>query len=355
MAGRQADTTAADGPPPHTPADGGPVTLRTVAARAGVSYQAAAAVVNGSRGGSRVSEATRLRIQQAASDLRYQPNAIARSLRRRRTDIIGFYTGHPQINANTPFQAEIITGLQAGCEAHGKDLLLHGKSRGRSAADIYGEIADGKVDGLILFTPPGDELVAHLAASHLPVVALVDAVPSLPSVVVDDEAGGRLQARHLAERGHRTVLYQTCHQDLVSAERRYRAFREEAEARGLSVRTLRAPDHRGEDPALRAVLAGPDPPTALVGWQDGSALGLLSDCLSAGLRVPGDAAVIGFDGIPTPDRPRRTSAEPVLTTVRAPWQEVARAAVGVLVARLGANEVPRETVLPVELVEGDTT
>ena len=79
--------------------------------------------------------------------MRYRPNAIARSLRSRRTNIIGLYSGYRYIDPRNPFMAPIIGGLQAGCAEHRKDLLLHTVFRGDSTDDIYAELADGRIEG----------------------------------------------------------------------------------------------------------------------------------------------------------------------------------------------------------------
>jgi DNA-binding LacI/PurR family transcriptional regulator len=342
---------------PGNPKEKSAATLDDVARRAGVSKDTASVVVNGSRSNTRVSAATRARILQAAAELRYSPNSIARSLRRRRTDIIGFYSGYPQIYAENPFKAQIITGLQLGCDRLRQDLLLHGKYPGRPVEAVYAELADGKIDGLVLFTPPDDPLIERLVGSHLPVVAIADAVPAVPSVVVDDAEGGRLQAEHLAARGHRRVVYQTAHQPLASTTRRYAAFCEAAAACGMTVlESPSADQHSGLTEAAKASLlaARPERSTAVVAWQDGAAVRALAECLGLGLKVPERVAVIGFDGI----RARsdfQVGPTHTLTTIRAPWVEVAQTAVSLLVSRIEGKEVAHETIVPVELLAGNTT
>lgn len=342
---------------PRKTSSSGSITIQHVAEHAGVSMQAVAAVVNGSRSGTRVSEKTRERILATAAALGYRPNAIARSLRHQRTGIIGYYSGHPLIYPNTPFQAEILTGLQQGCENHRKDLLVHGKYQGRLSDAIYRELANGMIDGLVLFSPPNHELTRSLAESHLPVVAITDATPLLPSVVVDDITGGRLQAEHLAARGYRSVLYRTAGERyLVSAVRRQAAFQEAAGSLGLTV-----VESAGDSPydlrlteLERDYLRQSEKPVAIVAWQDGAAVNLLRDALGLGFSVPREVGVVGFDGIPV------NSSMPILsawqvTTIAAPWQEVAATSVAILKEQIEEREVQYETVLPVALLPGNTT
>jgi LacI family transcriptional regulator/LacI family purine nucleotide synthesis repressor len=325
-------------------------TLHDVAIRAGVSKVTASMVLNGSRSNTRVSEPTRQRILAAAADLRYQPNAVARSLRRRHTDIIGFYSGYTIMDASDAFLSQVISGLQDGCELHRKDLLLHGLFRHGSVAEVYAQVANGMVDGLLLYSPPSDRLVDLLAESFLPVVVVVDAIPSLPCVVVDDAHGGRLQAEYLARRGHRRVLYKAAGVSLASVDRRQAAFLEVA--RGLDMVVTVSPDHSVSlSPAEVGLVtsATQERCTVVVCWDDATAYNVVQELSDLGLRIPDDAAVVGFNGT-VPRFPLRWN----LTTVRASWRRVAQAAIEVLLIRMAGGEAPRETVLPVELVAGDT-
>ena len=335
-------------------------TLRDVAREAGVSTVAVSSVLNGSRSNTRVSTGTRQRILEAADTLGYRPNAVARSLRRRSTDIIGFYSGYGYVNARDLFTSEIIGGIQEGCDAHHKDLLVHGTFHAHTVEDVYAEMVNGTLDGLVMLTCPGDPLVERLAASGMPAVVVTDPVPALPSVSVDDADGSRQIARLLAAQGHRHILYRASPEARVSAQRRLSAFCIAAEEHGMNVSVTYPPFPNTRNPARTSgqltdeeetLLTRParSRPTAAIGWSDTLAYPLLAECARLGLRIPEDLAVVGFDGIPPPIPPARW-----LTTVSAPWSTVARMAVGLLVRRISGEEVPAETVLPVELVHGDT-
>ena len=331
-----------------------PATIKDVAASVGVSSSTVSAVLGHSPSRHvRVSEPTRLRIQEAAQRMRYQPNHAARSLRNRRTNVIGVYTAWGYLNPYVPFTAQIIGGLHQGCDAHGKDLLLHGMDRGRTAEDIHAELTGGQIDGLVLYTSAQDPLAALLAASALPVVALVDALPGLPGVGADDGAGSRLLAEHLASRGHRRVAYITGAPILTSVERRRLAFAEAAASLGMTV-TEYAPLSQHEELSLRDLtwrdLPDAQRPTAAVCWNDQTAFSLLSVCRRLGVRVPEELAVVGFDGL----APVHEGSQE-LTTIRAPWVEVAHRAVDLLVDALEGQALMPETLLPVHLVSGTTT
>lgn len=328
----------------------GAATLNDVAARAGVNKVTASIVLSGGRGNTRVSDATRQRILDAAGELQYLPNALAQSLRRRRTHTLGFYMGG-FIDTRDLFLSEIVSGLQQGCEQNRHDFLMHGTFRGDSTGDIYAELLNGKVDGLVLHVPSGDPLVPRLAASRLPVVAVANPVPNLASVTVDDAGGSRLLARHLAEKGHRRVAYAVSPFKLSAAVRRYEAFLQAADECDMPVTAERARDAAGIlSDFEQAYLALParERPTAIVCWNDHFAYVLIERFRALGIRVPDDVAVAGFDGSTTLIPPAYR-----LTTVRAPWREVARTAVALLIENQG-KPAPDETTLPVELVAGDT-
>jgi LacI family transcriptional regulator len=331
------------------------VTMSDVARAAGVSKAAVSVVLHGTgKGSTRVSEATRQRVLKIARDLQYTPNGIARALRRRTTNVVGLYLGDRYLDTHGRFMAEIVGGLQLGCHKHQKDLLIHGSFRGQSVNDIYSELVDGRIDGLVLFVELGDPLASRLSASSLPVIALADAAPGLPSVVVADEEGSVSLADYLIGKGHRSILYRKGPQAQTSARRRYAAFHERALAGGIQLL---------EDPELycggfdafsareRSYLCAPggERPTAIVCWVDTLADQSVLECQHLGLQVPQEIAVVGFDGLRTDYKPALR-----LTTIRAPWSEVAETSVDLLVKRLRGEEIPQETVLPVEFVLGDT-
>lgn len=331
-----------------------PVTLKDVAAQAGVSSTAASAVLSQSQTRHvRVSEETRRRILEAARHLHYRPNRAARSLRSARTNVIGVYTAWGYFNPAVPLTAQIIGGLHQGCDAHHKDLLLHGINRGRTAEDIHAELTGGMIDGLVLYTSASDPLAALLAESALPVIALIDALPSLPLAGADDAAGARMLAEHLAGRGHRRVAYLPGSPTASSVERRRIAFAERAATLEMTVTeypTLSSHELLSSLDLDWLDLPPARRPTAAACWNDRTAFQLLDHCHRRGLRVPQDLAVVGFDGAV----PMRGGGV-ALTTIQAPWVEVARKAVDLLISGLSGGTVPPETLIPVHLLPGTTT
>ena len=328
-------------------------TLRDVADRVGVGPATASVVLNGARSGTRVSEKTRAALLQAARDLDYRPNAVARSLRTRRTGIVGYFSGYSFIDPRSPYIAEVMAGLQGACAERSLDLLLYTPHARHDAEEMASNLSNGRLDGLIFTAREEHPLVPILARTGLPVVAIADALRGVPSVVPDAAEGGRLQARHLYGLGHRRVLYVPADSRFPSVEEREAAFRAEAAGFGMVVETgepmpgFSAPD--GPCPALPAsdlarLEAGC---TAAVVWDDEPAYRYL-DALAA---VGGyDVSVVGYNGCRPNIAPRWD-----LTTVSAHWSAVASRAIEILDDLIAGRDVTASTVLPVTLVAGATT
>lgn len=328
-------------------------TLKDVAEAAGVSSATVSSILNGSRSNTRVSPETRERVASIAKDLGYRPNAIARALVQRSTNIVGFYFGYGHLEPHDPFHAEVLTGLQNGCGETQRDLIIHYSFYRRGLDEVYRELVGGKIDGLIALAAPSDPLIRRLIDARLPVVAMTDAIQGMPSVIADDAHGSRLIANHLHEKGHRAIFYRTCPGESDSAGRRYAAFEARANELGMKVYPATTTDWKGSlgeaelDLMRRRRELGI---TAAVCWGDPSANALLSHCLKEGVSVPEELAIAGFNGIEPPVEPARR-----LTTVRASWSRVAQRAVELLVEVIEGRAVELRTVLPTEFQPGDTT
>jgi len=315
---------------------------------------AASVVLNGARSGTRVSEATRERIVAAAVELDYRVNPIARSLKTKQTGIIGFYSGNHSLEDRSPYLTEILLGIRAAADEVDKDLLMFGVFDGKSEVEVFRALSDGRVDGLVIHAAPDDPVVKLLAGSNFPVIAHTDALGSIPSVVVDDEAGGRLQAQFLHERGHRRILVRTSKYPFTSVNRRTSAFMAEAALLGLETcvgkRTTHGQDHALEQEELDLFTKGrADRFTAIACWDDGCAHVQIPQLLAAGLRVPEDVAVIGYNGV--------GSVYPLawdVTSIDCRWEQVARQAVKTLLERIQGKDIPMETRLPVQIWRGAT-
>lgn len=329
------------------------VTLKDIAQQVNVSPFTVSVVLNGSKSNTRVSESTREKILDAAKEMGYLPNALARALRNRTTNILGLYFGYGHLEPHDPFHAEVLTGLQRGCEICEKDLMIHYSFHRYGMDEIFAELAGGKIDGLVLIASPHDPLVERLRGSQLSFVAMTDVIPGVPSVIADDAAGSVEIAKHLAGLGHKTVLYRSCPGESDSAGRRENAFIEEAAKFGIKTISAKTSDWKGSLDSAEMDLVEhrkDNGITAAVCWGDPSAHALLSYCKSRDISVPHELSVVGFNGIELPFEPAK-----ILTTVRADWASVAQRAVQLLVDQLdGDKEIPDLTVLPVEFCPGET-
>jgi DNA-binding LacI/PurR family transcriptional regulator len=341
-----------------------PLTAKDIALELGLSQPTVSRILAGAVG-YRVAPETRKRVLDTAARMGYQPNAIARSLRQRRTNVVGFYTGHDYLDARNPFLASLIGGLQRAGDSFRLDLLLHGVFRGGSSEDIFGELTDGRVDGLIVNTVESDPLVTRLKDAALPVVAVTDAIPGIPSVVCDDADGIRQLIDYLWAQGHRRIAFLRPRKRYYSVEVRCEAFIEEMCRRGAnrSDFPMISIEMENAGEALPTLRNLPNPPTAVCCWNDMAAYDLLYACRLAGVSIPHDLAVVGFDGFLNPKLMAWS-----LVTISASWDAVAEQAMHSLVQLIGEgnnmnsgneNAVRREEVplisrLPVTLVPGMT-
>lgn len=289
-------------------------------------------------------------IEEVALRLNYRPNGLAQSLVSGTTGRVGFYTGHSRLDARNYFFAELIGGAMAGCSEVGVNLLIH--TTGSSHKDLVHLVANRAIDGLVVHLRNEDPLLPVLRELKVPAISVADRVAGsgVPSVMVDDRSGGRLQAKLLAQLGHKKVLYRKSGGGYSSAAHRFESFLEASDALGIEVLCV---ERFSEDVELTPeeweILNRPEGPKAVVAWEDGVARRIVSQLQDRGIRVPEDCVVIGFNGIPL-EFPSKIE----LTTIRAPWYEVGRQAIR-NVMRLAAGEpVAAETVLPVDLVRGST-
>ncbi|HWD39834.1 MAG TPA: LacI family DNA-binding transcriptional regulator [Fimbriimonas sp.] len=339
-----------------------PATLKEIALRAGVNTAAVSVVLNGSRSTSRVSAANREAVLRAAAELNYRPNGLARSLRKRRTGIIGYFSGYQALDPRNAYIAEVMSGLQAACVRLELDLLLYTPHRDLSPEMVVNSVSDGRLDGVIVTARNDHPIVPLLARAHLPVVAIADLLPDIPSVVADSGEGGRLQARHLHEEGHRHVLYLPADFPFASVLERQSEFVNQAGRLGMKVTFGRS--IHGYHPELSSVesknmrmpdedldrLRGPDRATCVLCWDDTPAFRVASQLSDLGFGIPKDVAVMGFNGCFSSTEPRWN-----LSTIRAPFREMASIAVDTLHRAIDRQEVLSVQVLPVELIKGATT
>ncbi len=287
------------------------VTIAEVASRAGVGVATVSRVLNGSPA---VSEETRRRVRGVIDELGYEPSAAARALSTGRTRTVGVVTPF----FTQPSVVERLRGVSRAIADGGYQLVLFDLARPDRLARLP---VGGRIDGLLCVSMcPSEPDLARLRAAGISVALVDDEHPELPSVAIDDVAGGRLAVEHLLELGHRRIAFVGDDEESPwgfrsSARRRVGAAAALAEAGGRLI-VRRGPHGRRHARALAArLLALDDPPTAIFAGSDLQAVGVLEAAEAAGMSVPGDLSVIGFDdvelaryvGLTTVSQPLETS------------------------------------------------
>jgi LacI family transcriptional regulator len=308
--------------------------LKDVARLAEVDPSTASRVLRGDPA-QHVRPETRQRILDAARQLAYRPNALARSLRTRRTGTIGLVI--PSLD-NVGF-ADVTHGIQVGAARASMLLLvveeqaLSGHGSGRSEVVYERLVGDGLVDGLIVaFATLQDRHLERLTEQGIPLVLVNRRTRGINgSVVVDDQAGSRMAVEHLASLGHTRIGYLGLAADTDTALRRRDGYLEGlASARHgglLALEERIPPTVEGGFEGIGRLLdrTRDDPPTAVFTASLMSALGARAGLVERGLRIPQDVSLIAFN-----DHPIAEHLAPPLTTVRMPNLEMGEQAVHML-------------------------
>jgi len=325
------------------------VTIGDVAAEAGVSVATVSKVINGRYG---VAPATLAKVQAVIDELGYESSLVARSLRSRRTNVIGILVADIE-----PFSAELLKGAGAAIRNRGYELIVYsGSGHGRDQAGwerrYISRLGGTLTDGIILVTPT---VVDVDADTPLVAVDPHTGPSSLPSVHGDNLAGAVAATEHLLGLGHRRIALLAGRPDLESARQREQGYRQALGAAGIAVdpELIRAGDYELEESEKPAheLLTLVDRPTAIFAANDLSAMQTLHVAHTLGLAVPGDVSVVGFDNIP-----ESALIEPPLTTIDQSIQEMGRLAVELLIDRIeGVADRPQQVTLPTRLVVRQST
>jgi LacI family transcriptional regulator, galactose operon repressor len=322
------------------------VSVKDVAARSGVSFQTTSKVLNG--GGS-VSQLTRARILQAASDLGYVPNLQARSLVMQRTQTVGVITS----DFSDRNLSRILAGAEQEARRQGFGVIISSiEPEGSGTEYALPAMMERRVDGILLAAPRMEEEAAleHVLDRTLPTVS-VHAVPGggVTTVSSDDEQIGLIATRHLLELGRRVIGSVVGGRGLKTAEARLRGYRAALEEAGVPFDADLIEeggwDIAGGLVATQRLVARPHL-DAIFAQNDMMAIGALSALRDAGRTVPVECAVVGCDDI---DMALYTT--PPLTTVHVPFYEIGAEAMRLLLGMVSDGAArERSVVLPVHLI-----
>ncbi|MCJ8144235.1 LacI family transcriptional regulator [Ancylobacter sp. A5.8] len=332
-------------------------TLHTVAAAAEVSIATVSKVVNGITAG--VSEATRLRVENAIQQLGYRPNRLGRGLRTLRHSAIGMAIVDPSPTFLTdPFTTNLVAGLANVLSQHGFGLLIQGVKPGQLEQSLLVKRSD--VDGLCTLccgTPRERRAIVRLLASlGQPLVAFQEApdaeVPDTCFVRQDDRSGGAALGRRILARGSKRVSLFIANVTWPAVEERILGLRSVLAPAGVMLNITTCDDSRIDD-ITRAVASHIDReglPDALVGQNDQIALAAMKLLKSRGLIIPHEVTVYGFNGFAF-----SAFADPSLTTIRSPAYELGVAGGELLLERLDAGRFSvMERTLPVTFIPGES-
>ncbi len=338
-------------------------TGREIAELCGVSIATVSRVFNQPE---TVNEETRERVLRVAQELDYRPNESARTLSSRQSTMIGLVwdTDHRRPGWRHPYLQDLLIGLKSALSAHGYHLLMlatSGDSRevGASLADPVGYVNMTRrhhLGGLVLIDSGSDaEAFAAFAQSGVPCVAVDVAVdgPRATYVTSDNVGGGVSAVRHLARLGHSRIATITGPPGNQPSDARISGYRTAMRESGLRLRddyAVAGDFYRASGTtAMHRLLSLPDPPTAVFAASDEMAVGALLAARAAGLRVPEDLALVGFDDIEI-----ASVVDPALTTVAQDKPGFGVAAAKAIMAMITGEGRESPVILPTQLIVRDS-
>lgn len=320
-------------------------TSHDVAADAGVSQATVARTFSTP---DRVAPATRVKVEAAASRLGYVPNAIARSLKSQRTHIVGAV-----VPAQGEYWQSVLTVFSRRLAERGVQLLLFSFADAEHVQDALDSVEQYRLDGLVLASSTiGQEHLVRMRQPGPRVVAFNQPAASglLPMVSVDNEAGARDLAEHVAGQGVESAVFIGGVASASTDQMRYRGAAAALAEQGIACPYVEAGGFTydcGYKAAGRVLVADRRPDAVLVG-SDEVAFGVVDGLRSGGLDVPGDVVVTGFDGLP-----QASWAGYDLTTLVQPIEVLVDEALAMLLDADGPDR--RERIVPGTLREGRTT
>ncbi|MEZ4698689.1 MAG: LacI family DNA-binding transcriptional regulator [Rhodothermales bacterium] len=278
-------------------------TIYDVAERAGVAISTVSRVLNNS---SDVSDATRARVLQAIEELRFRPDRTAKTLAQKQTESL--VIAMPSFT--TPFHTELLKGVRSRIRDLEYDLLLFDLGSKNPKEKLLDFLGKGSVDGLLLALHVDDELSNELLTLRAPVVLIGNKRPEFDSFYWDDEGGSRSAVNHLIQQGHRRIgIITSPIEDDAMQQRRIHGYQVAMERAGIEVdpnwmQSGQTEKHAGISEesgleAMQAMLQQPNRVTAVFAIGDTLAIGAWYALRRAGLKVPDDIALIGYNDIKT--------------------------------------------------------
>jgi LacI family transcriptional regulator len=316
--------------------------LLDVAQAAGVSLRTASRVLNDDP---RVAPVTRQRVREAMLDLRFEPDAMARSLRAGTDTAIGFVVE----SIADPFFAEVIDAVEQEMSRHGRSVLVTSTRRDPAwEQDVIGRMMQRRVAGLLLCPTGGDH--SWLDPRRVPIVLIDRPAPGLSAdlIEIDDYRASFDATAHLIAHGHRRIAYVGDTPAIPTSAARLRGYRHALAHHGVvadeQLVNSECATSQAAAGAVSALIGGARPPTAILSATTRASLGVVPALHAAGRT---DIALVSFGDFPMADALR-----PAVTVVDHPGHEVGRAAAARLLARLGQPGLPVQRIqVPAGIIE----
>ena len=313
-------------------------TIKDVARRSRVSLKTVSRVINSEPG---VLERTRAKVQRAVAELNYQPDQSARSLRSAKSYALGLVYDNP----NPYYVISLQSGVLSVCRETGYGLQIHpcNSTSPRLAEELSALVRNARLAGLVLAPPMSErrELIEHLAADNIAFVRIISAAEDprdgYPCVFVDDRDAAYDITEHLIQLGHTRIGFLWGGESHRSSPERFKGY--EAALKDYAIapdKKLIVPGDYSFDDGFRGarkLFALKDRPTAIFGSNDEIAAGVLAAAKAAGMDVPWDLSIAGFE-----DSPFSKQSWPALTTAKQATEEIARHATLLLLATLEQSD-----------------
>jgi DNA-binding LacI/PurR family transcriptional regulator len=347
---------------------GGASTIRDVARESGYSASTVSIVLNNAPLARYIPEETKGRIQSTARRLGYRPNPLARSLRNQRSNVVGVMV----FDITDPFCTPILRGLEnALYQANYLSLLVDAHNEPHRFERYLEMLLDRRVEGLIVIANwlvTDIKVLADLTQKQVPTVIAGRAfeIENINTVSVDNESGAAMALEHLYKLGHREIAFLRGPRVLASSGQRWKGIRSYAQSVGLTLdakRIAELPESLDANSSFEAgtrltaelLSSSRKPFTALLAYDDVTALGALRALKNKGLRVPEDCSVVGFD-----DVAQASLSLPSLTTVRQPMEAMGTMSVGMVLDAIQAVDQKQgipvvRRKIPAELVIREST
>ena len=326
------------------------ITIQDVAKAAGVSVSTVSRVLNDKDD---VAETTYEKVQHTIEKMGYTSNLAAKSLRSHRTNTIGVVA----LDLNDPFAIQVLLGINRAIRELGYDLILYASGERKESSyaaweqrhisQINGSIADG----VIIITP-----AAVTFPTTFPLVAIDphSGDTDYPAVIATNREGAQEVMDYLIELGHRRIGFIAGREHLKSAQQRLRGYRESLQKANIALapELIRQGDYRRKAGyrCAKELLNLPNPPTAIFAANDESAIGTIEAAREAGLRIPDDLSIVGFDNMPG-----TTDITPALTTVEQPMSEMGYAATEILIDLMKGKSLDNHVhEMPTKLIVRDS-